>query len=130
LEQREDILNLLPYDLGLEFHHPAKYAPWGTGGYYFSDPKSAEVSVIELSKAHPSDFAHHLELARTVTIVRKTVIGCSGPVVTTEIAKTDAAGSPWCSYRDEYPRAELIQCLAEGYKNLGNVEAARAALRD
>jgi hypothetical protein len=128
----EDILNLDPHDLGLEFTVPRTMLPGfaAGGGLYLSDPKGPEVSVLEQLKAHPSDFAQHLELARTVPIVRKVAEACSGPVVTTNVAKTEAGVSPWCSYRDEFPRAALIEYLAEGYKNLGNPAAARAALRE
>jgi hypothetical protein len=126
----EDVLNLLPQDLGLEFTIPRTMLPGVTGGYYISDQKGPEVSVVDQSKAHPSEFAQHLELARTVPILRKVPVSCSGPVVTEGVVKPEAGETPGCSYRDEFPRADLIQFLAEGYKNLGHPEGARAALRD
>ncbi len=79
-----------------------------------------EFSILQPAASCPSDIAHRLELAMAAPLVRKECRSFGGPL-----------SHPWCySERDDFPRADLVQALAERCTFYSNPAGARLALHD
>lgn len=94
---------LSPMDMGLEFTIPLNLSS-GLGvtgsGFFYSAPGSTESELFEKYSGCSDDESRLLKEASSVPHSRKVATACSGP---------DGA---WCSYRDEFPRAQLLQAIA------------------
>ncbi|HEX4785052.1 MAG TPA: hypothetical protein VH350_11955 [Candidatus Sulfotelmatobacter sp.] len=117
----EEAQNLSSLDMGLEFTIPRDLNTLGvTGSVVFSaNPGTPEALVLSETGTCPADVSHRLELARTVPVMRKEPFSCGGP-----------AEHQWCSYLETFPRASLIQAIAERCTYYDDPTGARRALRE
>jgi hypothetical protein len=114
----EEAQNLKRMDMGLEFTVPRNLNLLGVTGssVSFAPPDSPEAAVLGSGNSCPSDLVHSLELAKAVPVLRKVATACNGPI-----------GGQWCSYNDTFPRASVIQVLAERCTYSGDSTRARVA---
>jgi hypothetical protein len=110
---------LTDMDLGLEFTIPRDPETLRIAGatVLYVYPDDPETAIIGQTGNCPSDVAHRLELAQTVAITVKVTAECSGPL-----------NHQWCGYNDTFPRAKLIQAIAERCTYERVPAAARLAL--
>jgi hypothetical protein len=114
----EEGQNLSALDMGLEFTVPRNLNVLGVTGSvgFFPNPNDPEASIIERpGGVCPSDVTHRLDLARSIPMTRKVPTACSGG---------------GCSYADTFPRASLVQVIAERCTYYTDPPAARAALQE
>jgi hypothetical protein len=108
-------------DMGLEFTIPLDLrvglGVTGSGGFS-ADPGSPESEIYKKSGGCPGDVGHFLTLASSVTFSRKVARACSGP------------NGQWCSYEEEFPRAELLQAIAQGCTDSRNDATAHVVLHE
>jgi len=109
-------------DLGLEFTIPldlrAGLGVTGSGSLYAS-PGSPESELYKKVRGCPSDTVALFTTLESVPASRKVATTCSGPI-----------NGQWCSYRDEYPQANLLQAVAEDCTFMGNHSGALAVLEE
>lgn len=112
----EDGQNLSPSDMGLEFTFPRNLLQFGVTGslVFWAYPQDPEASILERGGTCPIDVPHRLELARTVPVQRRVPPTCKGT----------------CTYLDTFPRADLIEAIAERCTYYNGPDDARAALHD
>ncbi len=91
-------------DMGLEFTIPLNLNI-GLGvtgsGIFYAPPGSTESELFKKYSGCSDDESQFLKEASSVPHSHKVATACSGP---------DGA---WCNYRDEFPRAHLLQAIAE-----------------
>ena len=117
----EEAQNLKRMDMGLEFTVPRNLNLLGVTGssVSFAPLDSPEAAVLGSGNSCPSDLVQSLELAKAVPVLRKVATACNGPI-----------GGQWCSYNDTFPRASVIQVLAERCTYSGDSARARVALQE
>jgi len=109
-------------DMGLEFTIPMdlKIGLGVTGsGVFYANPGSPESEIYKQNSGCTDDMQRGLAAARTVPLSRKVPTTCGGPM-----------GGQWCSYQDEFPRANLLRALAGACTTAGNSASAHAVLRE
>jgi hypothetical protein len=113
VEYGQDLSRL---DMGLEFTVPRNLSQFGVTGalLFWANPKDPEASILEWGGSCPTDVPHRLELAGSVPIRRRVPPTCAGT----------------CGYLDTFPRADLIQAIAERCTYYDGTAGARAALHD
>ena len=112
---------LSPMDMGLEFTIPLNLniglGVTGSGGFYAS-PGSTESELFKKYSGCSDDESQLLKESSSVPQSRKVATTCNGP---------DGA---WCSYRDEFPRAHLLQAIAESCAWQRNRATTHAVLQE
>jgi hypothetical protein len=113
--------NLSPLDMGLEFTIPRNVHLLGVNGstLFYANPGSPEASALNEGNTCPKDLVRRLAMARAVPVLRKEPFSCGGPL-----------GHMWCSYIDTFPRAALIQVMAERCTYYDDPGGARRALHE
>jgi hypothetical protein len=109
-------------DMGLEFTIPLNLniglGVTGSGGFY-SAPGSTESELFKKYSGCSDDQSQLLKESFSVPHSRKVATMCSGP-----------SGGEWCSYRDEFPRAHLLQAIAVSCAWQTNRPTTHAVLRE
>jgi hypothetical protein len=112
---------LNPMDMGLEFTIPLDLNV-GLGvtgsGVFYAAPGSPESEIYKQTGGCLDDTEHGLALARSVPLTRKEPTTCGGPM------------GQWCSYREEFPRANLLEAMAQGCAIARNHSSADVVLRE
>ncbi len=106
-------------DEGIEFTIPLNLMQGlGVTGslVYFASPGSAEAALLGTGNTCPPDVPHILASIDTVPFSRRLPNACSGP------------NGDWCSYWDQFPRADVVNNIAERCTYYIDKPAALAAL--
>lgn len=113
---------LSPMDMGLEFTIPLDLNV-GLGvtgsGVFYAAPGSPESELYKQNGGCPYPMERSLAQARSVPLTRKVPTTCSGPM-----------GGQGCSYTEEFPRANLLEAMAQSCTSARNDPSADAVLRE
>src|SRR5947208_12339716 len=88
-------------------------------GVFNAYPGSAESELYKKFSGCSGSGVRFLNEASSVAFARKEPFACSGPM-----------SGMWCSYRDEFPRADLLQAVAEACTTLRSEAMAKLVLQE
>jgi hypothetical protein len=112
---------LSPMDMGLEFTIPLNLNI-GLGvtgsGVFYAPPDSKESELFKKYSGCSDDESSLLKEASSVPLSHKIATACSGP------------NGAWSSYRNEFPRAYLVQAIAVSCAWQQNRAATQAVLQE
>jgi hypothetical protein len=110
-----------PMDMGLEFTIPldlnAGLGVTGSGVFYAA-PGSPESEIYKQNGGCSGDLERSLTLSRSVPLTNKVPTTCGGPT------------GQMCNYDEEFPRANLLEAMAQSCATARNQTSAEALLQE